>query len=90
MNNVYDNGYKLLGTIKDIKEYSVKLLEHFKKVDDDYVIETCEETLDIIKELEQNYKEDTIIMINYDNGMGFTWEIWTKKNIVKVVNNESN
>jgi hypothetical protein len=81
MNNVYDNGYKILGTIKDIKEYSTKLLEHFKIVGDDYVVETCEETLEIIEELKE-YADDTIVMINYDNGMGFTWEIWTKDMVV--------
>lgn len=81
MNNIYDNGYQLLGTIKNIKDYAKKGIKHFKNIGDDYVVETFEETLEIIEELKE-YKEDTIIMINYENGMGFTWEIWTSDMIL--------
>lgn len=78
MSNVYDNGYKLLGTKKDIETYETKIMERFKQVGDDYVVETCEEILDIIRE----YNDYTIFMINYDNGMGFTYETWQESDKV--------
>ena len=49
-------------------------------IGDDYVVETCEEILDIIKD----YNDNTIFMINYDNGMGFTFETWQESDEVKV------
>lgn len=78
MNNVYDNGYKLLGTKKDIENYTKEIIQRMEKVKDDYVIETCKETLEIIKD----YDDNTIFMINYDNGMGFTYETWKEQDKV--------
>ena len=79
MNNIYDNGYQLLGNKKMLEEYTKKNMEHMKKVGDDYVVETCEEILEIL----QQYEDDNMVfMIDYDNGMGFTYKIWDAKDII--------
>lgn len=79
MFRLYDNGYKLLGTKRDIEKYETKVMREMQDIGDDYVVETCEEILDIIKD----YNDNTIFMINYDNGMGFTFETWQESDEVK-------
>ena len=75
MNNVYDNGYKVLGKVKDIKKY----LQHCIKTSD-----MEEEIYDFLKELEE-YKEEDIILVDYDNGMGvYINEVFNKDDLVKV------
>lgn len=69
---VYDNGYYLLGKVRVLLEY---IRENWK---------TCEwqdQVEDVIKELEQLYSTD-IVAINYDNPMGYTVTVWTYENIV--------
>lgn len=72
MNNIYDNGEILLGKVKDIIEYTKKQ----EKID-----EETEEILQDLKDLEDN----TIVAINYDNGMGYTIDYWDEKDILKDV-----
>ena len=57
MSRVYDNGYELLGSVCDIKDYICRNC-------DDY-----EEIRELVEELE-NYDEDSIVVIDYDCGMG--------------------
>ena len=75
MQNIYDNGEKVLGRIYDLKEYICRNCEDY------------EEVKEIIEELE-NYDDDTIAVINYDNGMGYSIEYWTKKDILPPVEKE--
>jgi hypothetical protein len=37
---------------------------------------------DILEDL-KDYKDDTIIALNYDNGMGYSFDYWDKKDIIK-------
>lgn len=69
MKNIYDNGEKVLGRIYDLKEYICRNCEDY------------EEVKEIIEELE-NYDEDTIAVINYDNGMGYSIDYWSSKDII--------
>ena len=66
MNNLYDNGTILLGTKKNIVEqiYNNMLVEE----DDEYYME-------ILNDL-KDFKDDTIIALNYDNGMGYSFDYW--------------
>lgn len=74
MNNLYDNGSILLGTKKDIVNqiYNNMLVE---ENDDEYM-----EILEDLKDL----KEDTIVALNYDNGMGYSIDYWDEKDILEV------
>ena len=66
MNKVYDNGYKLLGTVKNIK----------KDIENNIRTSDMEEQLyEILEELKE-YKDNNIVVIDYDNPMGYTIESW--------------
>lgn len=81
MNNLYDNGTCLLGTKKDIENYSKKLLKDMQEIGDDYVCDTCYMILDTIKD----YDITDILYIDYEkyNGMGFDVKCWKQKDILK-------
>lgn len=66
MNKIYDNGYKLLGTVKDIR----------KDIENNIRTSDMEEQLyEILEELKE-YKDNDIVVIDYDNPMGYTIESW--------------
>ncbi len=71
MNNIYDNGELLLGTKKDILDY---WKNNAVNIDSDFEEEVKEDLKDL--------KDDTIVCINYDNGMGYTIDYWDNKDIV--------
>ena len=75
MNNIYDNGELLLGKKQDILKYQTMLINENLIDKEDY-----EEITEYLQELE----DDTIVCINYDNGMGITFDIWDKSDIVKI------
>ncbi len=72
MNNVYDNGYKLLGKVKDIKEYLRNSIA---------TSDMEEEIYDILKDIEEK-EDNTILVINYDFGMSYTIEYWQESDKV--------
>jgi len=73
MNKLYDNGSILLGTKKDIvNQIYNNMLEE----------ENDEEYMQILEDL-KDFKEDTIIALNYDNGMGYSIDYWEEKDEVK-------
>ena len=65
MQNIYDNGEMCLGEVK-------KIIEYFNTTGAD--IEEYEEVLEELKKL----NDDDIVAINYDNGMGYSINWWTK------------
>ena len=73
MNNIYDNGTMVLGNVKNMKVY---LLENFNLEDEDIYDKELFEFLDTLS-------DETIIAINYDNGMGYSIDYWNKDSIVK-------
>lgn len=70
MNGLYDNGEMLLGTKRDI-------LNYIKRQFDGELIAECDyhEVIDVLRDLDY----DTIIAINYDHGMGMSFDWWTNK-----------
>lgn len=68
---IYDNGEKLLGMVKDLKEYILSQDE-----DEELNAEILEE----LNELNDN----AIVSINYDFGMGFLIDVWDDKDIVEI------
>lgn len=71
MNNIYDNGTMVLGSVKNIKEYLLKHMEH-----ENFGAK------EILEDISQE-KDDTIVAINYDCGMGYTIDYWQENDIVK-------
>ena len=65
MEEIYDNGEMCLGEVK-------KIIEYFNTTGAD--IEEYEEALEELKKL----NDDDIVAINYDNGMGYSIDWWTK------------
>lgn len=69
-NQVYDNGCCLLGNIHNVLKY---LIEN----------DTENENEDLIKDVRELEECGVaIIMINYDNGMGYSIDYWCVNDIV--------
>ena len=75
MKNIYDNGRLCLGEVGKIRQQLIDNAEETWEIED---------ILAELKELEDN----TIVAINYDNGMGYSIEYWTKKDILPPVEKE--
>ena len=75
MQNIYDNGRLCLGEVGKIRQ---QLIDNAEET---WVIE------DILEELKE-FEDNTIVAINYDNGMGYSIEYWTKKDILPPVEKE--
>lgn len=71
MNKIYDNGTCLLGKVKQIKEMIGK-----QTSEDEMLIE-------IYEELNNYFKDNDIVCINYDTGMGYSIDYWNEDSIVK-------
>lgn len=72
MKNIYDNGTLVIGNINDIIEY----IEIYGNLE----TSECEELLKDLKELKDSVD---IVMINYDNPMGYIINYWTKNDKIK-------
>ena len=70
MNYIYDNGEIALGSVTQVKQYLIQNAEGYDEVRD---------ILEDIKDLDT----DTIVAINYDHGMGYSIDWWTRNDIVK-------
>ena len=69
MKEIYDNGRVCLGEVGKIKQDLI-----------DNGAETWE-IEDILEELKE-FEDNTIVAINYDNGMGYSIEYWTTRDKV--------
>ena len=75
MQNIYDNGRLCLGEVGKIRQQLIENAEETWEIED---------ILEELKDLDDN----TIVAINYDNGMGYSIEYWTKKDILPPVEKE--
>jgi hypothetical protein len=73
MENIYDNGALMIGNIKDI----IKYIEQ----DENLEMWEFEELLQDLKELKNT--ETEIVMVNYENPMGYSIDYWDNNDIVK-------
>lgn len=79
MNKIYDNGAIMLGNIAMvIKEIKIEMAKNI-----DMCFVDTEELLKDLEDIECKLGKDTIVCINYENGMGYTIDYWTNKDIVK-------
>lgn len=72
MNNIYDNGTMVLGQKDKLCKYLIDNSEEMWEIED---------ILNDIKEL----SNDSIIAINYDNGMGYSIDYWEESDVVQDV-----
>lgn len=80
MNNIYDNGAIMLGEVKNV----VKEIKEEMKNNIDMLYVDMDEILEELKD----YKDDDIVAIDYDNGMGYTIDVWSKNDKVSGFRNE--
>ena len=66
MQNIYDNGRLCLGEVGKIRQQLTDNAEETWEIED------------ILEELKE-FEDNTIVAINYDNGMGYSIEYWTTK-----------
>jgi hypothetical protein len=66
MQNIYDNGRLCLGEVGKIRQQLIDNAEGTWEIED------------ILEELKE-FEDNTIVAINYDNGMGYSIEYWTTK-----------
>lgn len=69
MQNIYDNGRLCLGEVGKIRQQLIDNAEETWEIED------------IFEELKE-FEDNTIVAINYDNGMGYSIEYWTTKDII--------
>ena len=69
MQNIYDNGEICLGEVGKIRQQLIDNAEETWEIED------------ILEELKE-FEDNTIVAINYDNGMGYSIEYWTTKDII--------
>lgn len=74
MNTIYDNGDKLLGQVKRIKEYNDRLFRN-NEIDEETWVELAKELV--------FYDDTDIVSIDFGNGMGLIIEKWDIKDILE-------
>lgn len=73
MEKIYDNGEILLGEVKKIKEYTLKQYNN-GIIDEEFKV-------DVLNDL-KDFKDNTIVAINYDNGMGYSIDYWDDSDVI--------
>lgn len=78
MKNIYDNGALMLGNVQMVINEIEKELKNGVDM-------FCADMEDILKELKElrDIDYEMIVCINYDNGMGYSIDYWSSKDIVK-------
>lgn len=71
MTNVYDNGEMVLGNVYNVKNYICKYCDEPAEI---------KEIINFLEDLD----EDTIVVINYDMGIGYSIDYWIKESEVKL------
>ena len=77
MDCIYDNGAIMLGSVKMVREVTQKAIK-------ENVDMFCDDMEEILKDLEE-LSNETIVAINYDNGMGYSIDYWHEDDIIKEV-----
>ena len=78
MKSVYDNGYQMMGTIKNMRNYIQKCIRY--NISQGETPKELEELLEEIK----TYSDEDVVMIDYDRPMGFALYIFNKDDLMEV------
>ena len=83
MNKIYDNGALMLGNVQD-------LIMEIEKELKNGVDMFCADMEDILKDLKElrDIDYEMVVCINYDNGMGYSIDYWSSKDIINNVSEE--
>jgi hemerythrin len=71
MDKVFDNGYKVLGTIGNVKKYIQNNCD------------SIEEVKELLEDLSQ-YQNDIFVVVDYDNSMGYYIDYFFKDSEVQL------
>ena len=77
MKNIYDNGALMLGNVQD-------LIMEIEKELKNGVDMFCADMEDILKDLKElrDIDYEMVVCINYDNGMDYSIDYWSSKDII--------
>ncbi len=75
MNKIYDNGDMLLGEYKQLLEFANKQLIDNK--DDESILDFKQDLEDL------QLDNDTIVCVYCNNGMGYTYDWWSKEDCIE-------
>ena len=73
MNKIYDNGELLLGQVDQVIDY-LGLMYYEEGID-------VNDLINDLRELDKN----GIVCVNYDNGMGCTFDYWSSDDVMSEV-----
>ncbi len=76
MREVYDDGYYMLGQVKYIIEYAEN--------EANYTSDNEDIIFEIVKELKEDYNENDVVLIYYDNPMGYDIKAFSENDICYV------
>lgn len=79
MTEIYDNGALMLGNVQMI----INEIEKELKNGIDMFCADMEEIIKDLKEL-RDIDYEMVVCINYDNGMGYTIDYWTKNDKIDI------
>ena len=69
---VYDNGYKMLGSVKNMRNYIQKAIRYNVSQGEEH-----KELDDMLEEIKE-YSDEDIVLIDYDRPMGFGLDVFNK------------
>lgn len=81
MNSVYDNGAMMIGNI----DLVIKEIKREIEKDIDMSDVNTEELLKDLEDLKVQVPSVEIVSVNYDTGMGYSFDYWTKNDEYKEV-----
>lgn len=76
MREIYDDGYYMLGQVKYIIEYAEN--------EANYTSDNEDIIFEIVKELKEDYDESDVVLIYYDNPMGYDIKVFSESDICYV------
>lgn len=81
MNSIYDNGAMMIGNI----DLVIKEIKREIEKDIDMSDANTEELLKDLEDLKIQVPSVEIVSVNYDTGMGYSFDYWTKNDEYKEV-----
>ena len=72
MDKIYDNGALMIGNIEEIIKY----------IENDETLETWEFE-DLLNDLKELDNKAEIVMVNYENPMGYSIDFWSTEDVIK-------
>lgn len=78
MEKVYDNGYQILASVKNMRNYIQKQIRY--NIEEEVEHQELDDMLEELKE----YSDEDIVFIDYDRPMGFVLRVFTNKDEMEI------